>query len=73
VDHYSDGHDDIIVSIATSKHSSDGHDDIIMPIATWKHSSDGPMTLSCLSLLYFSYFNELVKSLKMYLNPFSNG
>jgi hypothetical protein len=39
----------------------------------------GMLTSSCSSLLCFSYFNELVKSLKMYLNgfkninPFSNG
>jgi hypothetical protein len=73
VDHSSDGYDGIIMSITTSKHSSNGHDDIIMTVATRKHSSDGPMTSSCLSLLYFSYFNELIKSLKIYLNPFSNG
>jgi hypothetical protein len=73
VDHSSDGHDDAIVPVATNKHNSNGHDDIIMTATTRKHSSDGPTTSSCPSLLCFSYFNELVKSLKMYLNPFSNG
>jgi hypothetical protein len=73
VDHSSDGHHDVIVPIATSMHSSDKHDDLIMPIATRKHSSDGPMMSSCPSILCFSYFNELVNALKMYLNPFSNG
>jgi hypothetical protein len=38
VDHSSDGHDDVIVPVATRKHNSDGHDDVIspvtMPIAT---------------------------------------
>jgi hypothetical protein len=34
VDHNSDGHDDIIIPVATRKHSSDRHDDVISPIAT---------------------------------------
>jgi hypothetical protein len=73
VNHNSNEHHDITMSGATSMHSSEGHDGLIMPIATRKHSSDEPMTSSCPSLLCFSYFNELVKSFKMYLNPFSNG
>jgi hypothetical protein len=48
--------------------SSDEHDGIIMPVATRKHNSDGPMTPPNSSLQCFSYLNELVKSLKMYLN-----
>jgi hypothetical protein len=73
VDHSSNGHDDIIIPIAARKHNSDKHDDVFMTVATRKHSSDGPMMSSYLSLLYFSYFNELVKYLKMYFNQFSNG
>jgi hypothetical protein len=65
VDHSRDGHDDVIMPIATSRHSSDGHDDIMMPVTMRKHSSDGPMMSSCPSLLCFSCFNELVKSLKI--------
>jgi hypothetical protein len=32
VDHSSDGHDDVIVPVATRKHNSDGHDDVISPV-----------------------------------------
>jgi hypothetical protein len=79
VDHSSDRHHNVIMSVATSKHSSDGHDHVIVPIATRKHSSDGFITSSCSLLLCFSYFNELVKSLKIYILSltliymFSNG
>jgi hypothetical protein len=72
VDHSSDKYDDVIMPVTNSKHSNDGHDDIIVPDATRKHSSDEPMTSSG-PTLRFSYFNVLVKSLKMYLYPFSNG
>jgi hypothetical protein len=59
------------VPVATRMHSSHGYDDVIVPVATRKHSSDGQMTSSWPSLLCFSYFSELVKSLKidiLYLN-----
>jgi hypothetical protein len=73
MDHSSNRHHDNIMPVASNKRSSDGHDDIIMPVATSKYCSNMPMTSSFSSLLYFSYFNELVKSLKMYINLFSNG
>jgi hypothetical protein len=53
--------------VATRMHSSYGHGDVVVPVATRKYSSDGPITSSCPSLLYSSYFNELVKSLKIYI------
>jgi hypothetical protein len=65
VDQNNDGHDSIIVSIATEKHSIDGHDDIIVPVAARKHSSERSMMSSCPTC--FFYFNELVKSLKNYI------
>jgi hypothetical protein len=34
VDHSSNGHDDIIVSVTTRKNSSDEHDGVISPVAT---------------------------------------
>jgi hypothetical protein len=54
VDQNNDGHDGIIVSIATQKHSIDGHDDIIVPVAARKHSSERSMMSSCPTCFFIS-------------------
>jgi hypothetical protein len=51
VDHSSDGHDDIVVPVATRNHNSDGHDGIIYP------------SLLCFS--YFNELVKLYKCYQM--------
>jgi hypothetical protein len=55
VDHSSDGHDDIMMPVATRKHTSDGLVDVVVPIATRKHGSDGRDIISPVATVFFLF------------------